>query len=164
MSIKQGWISKSISAAILASTVYAAPALALVCPMGEVPSGKTPEQCVKRDAPKPQLDVEKYSGAQKAQATACNKVNAAHAVIIESSTEIARINASLNEAHHHLKTLPKDGNKDAATADIAKWKELRKTEEAKLKQAQADENAGKKEHRTALKQLQKDGGTSLACI
>ena len=160
MSIKQAWFSRGISAVILASAVYAAPAMALVCPMGEVPSGKVPEQCVKRDAAKPQLDVEKYSGAQKAQAIACNKTNAAHTAIVESSTEIARINTSINEAQHQKQ----HHDKAAAEADIAKWKELRKTEEAKLKQAQADENAGKKAHRKAVRQLKKDGGTSLDCI
>lgn len=164
MSIKQTWFSRGISAVILASAVYAVPAMALVCPMGEEPSSNNPKQCVKRDAPKPQLDVEKYSGAQKMQAEACNKTNAAHASIIDTSNEIARINTSINEAQVAQKNAPTPEAKGTAATEVAKWKQERKELEAKLKKAQADENAAKKEHRKAVRQLKKDGGTSLDCI
>jgi hypothetical protein len=160
--MSKAWLSKGISALVFAGAAYVTPAAALVCPAGEVPAGN-PEQCVKRDAPKPQLDVGKYSGAQKAQAEACNRINAAHVAIIESSNEISRINVSLNDAYQRAKKADGD-DKTAAEADITRWKALRKAQEDTLKQARAEENDGKKAYRKADRQLVKDGGSSLKCF
>ena len=113
---------------------------------------------------KPQLDAEKYSGAQKAEALACNKVNAAIAAITQSGDEITRLNTSINAVQHEVQDAPTGAASDAAKAKVDSLKNKRKAEEQKLKQAQADELVGKKEHRKALKQGHKDKAESLNCI
>ena len=54
--------------------------------------------------------------------------------------------------------------KDAAKAKVADLKAQRKVEEAKLKQAQADEQAGDKDYRKAVKQGKKDKVDPLNCL
>lgn len=152
-----------VGASLFAAAFYALPAFALKCPPGEVAKGK-PAQCVKRDAPKPQLDVEQYSGAQKTQAMACNKVNTARSTIVETAQEIERINTSLDRAQHDLKSVPKGADRTEAKAKVDEWKAKRKAEMAKLKQAHTDEMAATKEHRKALKQVKKEKAASLNCI
>ena len=156
-------LSASTIALFLAGAAFSLPAAALNCPMGEEAHG-TPPQCVKRDDAKPQLDVEKYSGAQKAEAQACNKTNAAHAAVLQAGDEIARLNTSINAAQHEVQDAAKGPAKDAASAKVTELKAKRQVEEGKLKQAQADERAGKKEHRKAVKQAKKDKVDSLNCL
>lgn len=113
---------------------------------------------------KPQLDAEKYTGAQKAEAQACNKANAAHAAITQSGEEIERLNTSINAAQHEVQDAAKGAANDAAKAKVADLKAKRKAEEGKLKQAQADELVGKKEHRKALKQAKQEKAEPLNCL
>lgn len=150
-------------AILFAGVAFSLPAAALTCPPGQVERG-TPPQCEKRDQAKPQLDVAKYSGAQKAEAEACNKANAAHAVIMQAGEEIERLNASINAAQHEVQDAAKGAAKDAAKAKVADLKAKRKVEEDKLKQAQADELAGNKEHRKAVKAVKKEKAEPLNCI
>lgn len=163
MSIKQAWITKCIGAAFIIGSGSAL-AADVACPPNEIPANKGAQTCVKRDTPKPQVDVAQYKGAQKTQAEACNKANAAQGTIIQSADEIARINTSLNEAYHH-KLKPHEGHTKAeAESDIAKWKDQRKAEETKLRAAQKDLNAAKKEHRAAVKAVKKEGAKPLECM
>jgi hypothetical protein len=124
--------SVSTLAAFLVGAACALPAAAaMTCPPGEEAHGM-PEKCVKKYEPKPQLDVEKYSGAQKAQAQACNKANAAHDAIMHSTGEITRINTSLDTAQYEASKLPKGPEKDAAKAKVTELKTQRKAEEKTL--------------------------------
>ncbi|MBY0341506.1 MAG: hypothetical protein K2Q19_10135 [Rhodocyclaceae bacterium] len=148
---------------LLCGAAFSLPAAALQCPPGERPHGN-PAQCVKTEAAKPQVDPEKYSGAQKAQAEACNKANAAHAAIVEAGEEIARLNTNINAAQHEAQHAAQGAAKDAANAKVAELKAKRKAEEQKLKQAQADEQAGDKEYRKAVKQGKKDKVDALNCL
>lgn len=156
---------RTLSASPLAIflTMLALPAAALTCPPGEKASGE-PAQCVKREAAKPQLEVEKYNGAQKAQAQACNKANAAHAAIVAAGEEITSLNTNLNAAQHEVQDAAKGPAKDAAKAKVADLKAKRKVEQKKLEQAQADELAGDKEYRKAVKQGKKDKVDPLNCL
>jgi hypothetical protein len=156
-------LSRSTVAILLAGAAFSLPAAAMNCPPGEVARG-TPPQCEKRDQAKPQLDAEKYSGALKAEAQACNKANAAHSAIMQSGEEIERLNASINAAQHEVQDAAKGAAKDAAKAKVADLKAKRKVEEDKLKQAQADELAGNKEHRKAVKAVKKEKAEPLNCI
>jgi hypothetical protein len=161
MSIRK--LSGSTLAILLCGAIYSLPAAALTCPPGEKASGD-PAQCVKREAAKPQLDADKYNGAQKAQAQACNKANAAHAAIVEAGEEITRLNTNLNAAQHEVQDAAKGPAKDAAKAKVADLKAKRKVEQKKLEQAQADELAGDKEYRKAVKQAKKDKSEVLDCL
>ena len=150
-------------ATLLAGAAFSLPAAALTCPHGEVARG-TPAQCEKWDQAKPQLDVEKYTGALKTEAQSCNKTNAARAAIMQAGEEIERLNASINVAQHEVQDAAKGAPKDAAKAKVADLKAKRKVEEDKLKQAQADELAGSKEHRKAVKAVKKEKAEPLNCI
>lgn len=161
MSIRN--LSGSTLAILVCGAIYSLPAAALSCPPGERPHGN-PAQCVKTEAAKPQLDSEKYSGAQKAQAEACNKANAAHAAIVEAGEEIARLNNNINATQHEAQDASTGAAKDAAKAKVAELKAKRKAEEQKLKQAQADEQAGDKAYRKAVKQGKKDKVDPLNCL
>lgn len=161
MSIRN--ISGSTLAILLCGAAFSLPAAALQCPPGERPHGN-PAQCIKAEAAKPQLDPEKYSGAQKAQAQACNKANAAHTAIVEATEEISRLNTNINAAQHAVQDASTGADKDVAKAKVADLKAKRKTEEQKLKQAQADEQAGDKAYRKALKQGKKDKVDALDCL
>ncbi|HWV18852.1 MAG TPA: hypothetical protein VNZ68_09800 [Rhodocyclaceae bacterium] len=154
-------LSASPVAVLLAA--LSLPAAALTCPPGEKASGE-PAQCMKREAAKPQLDVEKYNGAQKAQAQACNKANAAHAAIVAAGDEITRLNTNLNAAQHDVQEAAKGPAKDAAKAKVADLKAKRKVEQQKLEQAQADELAGDKEYRKAARQGKKEKVEALDCL
>lgn len=163
MSIKQAWITQCIAAAFIMGS-SAAFATDVACPPNEMPANKGAQTCVKRDAPKPQVDASQYKGAQKTQAEACNKANTAQGAIVQSADEIARINNSLNEAYHH-KQKPHEGHTKAeAEGEIAKWKEQRIAEEGKLRAAQKELNAAKKEHRAAAKAVKKEGAKPLECL
>ncbi|MDE2599897.1 MAG: hypothetical protein KGL40_09770 [Rhodocyclaceae bacterium] len=116
------------------------------------------------ESAKPQLDVGKYTGAQKAQAEACNKTNTARAAISAAGEEIERLNTSINAAEHKVQDAAKGPDKDAAKAKVAELKAQRKAEQPKLKQAQADELAGAKEYRKAAKQGKKEKVEALDCI
>lgn len=153
----------SVSPLAMLLAALSLPAAALTCPPGEKAHGD-PAQCVKREAAKPQLDTGKYQGAQQAQAQACNKANAAHAAIVQSGEEIERLNNSINAAQHERQEAAKGPAKDAAKAKIADLKAKRKAEQQKLKQAQADELAGDKEYRKAVKQGKKDKAEALDCL
>ena len=153
----------SISSIATLLAALALPAAALTCPPGEKASGD-PAQCMKREAAKPQLDVEKYNGAQKAQAQACNKANAAHAAIVEAGETITRLNTNINAAQHEAHAAAKGPAKDAAKTKVADLKATRKAEEQKLQQAQADELAGDKEYRKAVKQGKKEKIEALDCL
>lgn len=161
MSIRK--LPASTLVALLCGAAFSLPAAALQCPPGERPHGN-PAQCVKIEAAKPQLDPEKYSGAQKAQAVACNKANTAHAAIVEAGEAITRLNTNINAAQHEAADAAAGPAKDAAKAKVADLKTQRKAEEAKLKQAQADERAGDKEYRKAVKQGEKDKVDALNCL
>jgi hypothetical protein len=156
-------LSRSTVAILIAGAAFSLPVAAMTCPHGEVERG-TPPQCEKRDQAKPQLDVAKYSGAQKTEAEACNKANAAHAAIMQAGEEIERLNASINAAQHDVQDAAAGAAKDAAKAKVADLKAKRKVEEDKLKKAQADELAGHKEHRKAVKAVKKEKAEPLNCI
>jgi|SRR5690606_14601190 len=154
-------LSASPVAVLLAA--LSLPAAALTCPPDQKAYGD-PAQCVKREAAKPQLDVEKYTGIQKVQAQACNKANAAHAAIVAAGEEITRLNTNLNAAQHDVQDAATGPAKDAAKAKVAELKAKRKAEQKKLEQAQADELAGDKEYRKAARQGKKEKVEALDCL
>lgn len=161
MSIRK--LSGSTLAILLVGAAYTLPAAAVTCPPGEEARGVS-AQCEKPPMTKPQLDAEKYTGAQKAEAQACNKANAAHAAIVASSDEITRLNTELSAAQHAVQDAAKGAAKDAAKAKVAELKAQRKAEEKKLSQARADESAAKKDQRAVKKQLKKEKQESLNCL
>lgn len=162
MSKKQAWSTKYVAAMLLMGVGYALPAAAITCPHGEEPAkdGKT---CTKWEAPKPQLDVSKYEGAQKQEAEACNKLNQAKTDGSTITKEIESLSSSIDTHYVEYRKLPKGAEKDKVKGEIDKLKADRKAAEAKLGKAKSDMTAGKKEVRAAKKALKKEKKESLNC-